>query len=665
MVQALFLRVLNLSVSGCYVIVAVMLMRLILRRAPRWAVCALWALAAVRLICPFTMESALSLLPSAAVVNEAAILAPAAEDEPVIRTGFSFVDDRANAAIEGVRSPVEPAASGAQAETAAPAAPAPVVDAVQVLSRIWLAGVGVMLLSGAGSFLLLRRRLRTAVHLRDELWQSERVDAPFVLGLFRPRIYLPFAMDSPALDHIIAHERAHIRRHDPLTKVLAGLILSVHWFNPLCWAAYSLLGRDMELACDEHVIRTLDENDRKRYARALLAWGVDRPTLEACPVAFGEVGLKERILKVVRYKKPALWAMVLAFVLVAGAGACLLTSPAAQADTGPVQSPPMETVPPSAAPAEAAGLDPDAAPGPLPILTVLPRDVTAEEAKAIVTAIFGDAPVYADTVALEDPRSQNGTAPDPSERELCDWTFRPQVGDSGMVIGASAALDGRLYAISAANLVPSGMPGTHRLVIYKVDDDPVPAQTTAPTQEQIDAMTGQVNGWLDEMGLESYAIVSVEVTDDTGALIITAQPSYDAIVQLPFDYPPDDQTLLFSFFNGRLSYCIYSSPLEVTASGAPQALMSLRDALAAAGLEDSLTEPGWRFCYTRVPNADGSGSYHLVPSYRCGPSYLDADSGVLIVSAVDGSVIANDLPEGWAAAEPTPVPAAASTATAP
>ena len=691
-----FLRVVNLSVSAGYIILAVMVLRLILRRAPKWMSCALWALVALRLVCPFSLESALSLLPSGEAVGPAVLEIEAAAPETVfIHTGFEAVDRPANAALHAAAEQARPQEKAEPQAAATATAPARRASALPTLlgaaSVVWLVGAAAMVLYGAGSYLRLRRRVRTAVLWKEDLWQCETVDAPFVLGVVKPRVYLPFYMDPVAAAQVIAHERAHIRRHDQLTKVFAWLLLSAYWFDPLVWAAYALLCRDIELACDERVVRDMSTQARQRYARALLNWGVDKPNLAACPLAFGEVGLKERIKTVMKYKKPARWAALLAVALIAASGVCLLTSPMAEAVAPAAESAPFrgnaeneQTPAPDesqapATPTAEPSLDPDAVPDPVPILTVRPRDLTADEAKTIVTAIFGDAPVYKDigrtkqelaaaieraeqvlaeveasgdqwyigeaAAALEDLRMQYDAAPETLERELCDWTFRPQEGD----ILARSSLDGGDYVIEVMDPGPQGTPGADCLMIYKLDDGPVPAQTTAPTGAQIDAMTGQVSGWLDKMGLENYAVAAAEVTDDTGAVVIFAQPSYNGVVQLPFDWQHDpfaDQTLWFSFLGGELDTCIYSSPLEVIASQQQETLMSLRDALAAAGWEDSLTALDWRFCYSRVPDADGSGNYHLVPSYRYGPVSGETGSGVVIVSAVDGSVIAGTRPTG-------------------
>ncbi len=734
MLTGLFLQVLRLSLLAGPVLLAVLLMRYALRRAPKWLSCALWGLAALRLVCPFTLPSPLSLQPSEARLDQVVTDITRARIEydtpgygsPGYRwTEFvdGLADADANTDAAQPPEPVQPDTSPVEPVTDAETAPQPAAPAswARPLSIAWLIGAGVMVLYGAVSYLRLRRRVRTAVRWKEDLWQCETVDAPFVLGVFRPRVYLPFYMDPAAAEQIVAHERAHIKRHDQITKVFAWLLLSVYWFHLPLWGAYILLCRDIELACDERVIRDMSDQARQRYARALLDWGVEKPGLAACPLAFGEVGLKERIKTVMRYKKPARWASALAVALIAASGVCLMTSPVAQAvGTGP-NIPTEETdhladaqaaqekllqAAESAEQALAAAREEQEklalaaaqaereAPEAAPILTVRPRDVTADEAKTIAAAIFGDGPFYEDvgwtkqaltaaiewterylaearesgderaigevTARLADLRRQYAAAPDESERTPCDWTFRPLDGsDYDMAIRASASLDGGDYAIEVRNANWPDMPNMHSLFIVRLDDGRRYAASAAPTQTELDAAAERADGWLGKMGLENWAIVSAEAAD--GGVIVTAQPSYNGVAQLPFDWwhdPPADQTLSFNFYaDGTLLSALYSSPMEVVASQAQETLLSRSEALTKAGLEDSAAELDWRFCYTRVPDADGSGDYHLVPSYRAGYVSEDAGGGVVIVSAVDGSLIADTRPTGTQPPDATPTPA--------
>ena len=313
----LFLKLVNMSLSAGWLVLAVLVLRLALKglrrwiTVPRWIAVLLWGLVAVRLVCPFTVESALSLIPSAQVLPDRVLAGPSFD----IQTGISAVDQGVNRYLgdryfEGVTMP---AGNGWSWMT--------------VLALIWAAGMAVMLLYAAVSYVRLRRRIGTAVRFRDNIFESERAATPFVLGVIRPRIYLPFGLDGTTRDHVIAHEHAHISRKDHWWKPLGFVLLAVYWFHPLMWVAYVLLCRDIELACDEKVIRTLDRRARADYSQALLSCSAGRCQIAACPLAFGEVGVKERVRSVLRYRKPAFWAVAAALVVCAGVAAAFLTDP--------------------------------------------------------------------------------------------------------------------------------------------------------------------------------------------------------------------------------------------------------------------------------------------------------------------------------------------------
>ena len=212
-------------------------------------------------------------------------------------------------------------------------APAPGASAnplqiwIAVLGMVWVIGAAALLLLTAVSYWRLRRSVREAVLLRDNIFQSENVGSPFVLGVIRPKIYLPYRLDGQELDHVVAHEQVHIRRRDHWWKPLGFLLLTIHWFNPLMWLAYVLLCRDIELACDEKVIKELDNGQRADYTQTLVACSVSRPMIAACPLSFGEVGVKERVKSVMSYKKPAFWIIVAAVIACVVVAVCFLTNP--------------------------------------------------------------------------------------------------------------------------------------------------------------------------------------------------------------------------------------------------------------------------------------------------------------------------------------------------
>ena len=313
----IFLRIVELSWQAGVLALAVMLARLALRRAPKWAVCLLWALVAVRLVLPFSLQSPVSLQaaqsPVTTVLYELPQTQEAAQKTDEVLSG-------------GSAEPVMPLPP-TEVVTAQPVpAPKPVMT-VSLLAAIWLAGVVMMLTYMLVSYLGIYRRVCTAVRLEDNVYRCGSWGTPFVLGLLRPRIYVPEGMDDAALPQVLAHERCHIRRGDHIVKPLAFLLLALHWFNPVLWAAYVLLGRDMENACDERVLRGVDGAGRAAYSRALVACAVRQRPAAVCPLAFGEVAVQERVKNAMNGKKPAVWAAVLLVIAAAIIAVCFLTSP--------------------------------------------------------------------------------------------------------------------------------------------------------------------------------------------------------------------------------------------------------------------------------------------------------------------------------------------------
>lgn len=313
----IFLRIVELSWQAGVLALAVMLARLALRRAPKWAVCLLWALVAVRLVLPFSLQSPVSLQaaqsPVTAVLYELPQTQEAAQKTDEVLSG-------------GSAEPLTPLPP-TEVVTAQPVpAPKPAMT-VSLLAAIWLAGVVMMLTYMLVSYLGIYRRVCTAVRLEDNVYRCGSWGTPFVLGLLRPRIYVPEGMDDAALPQVLAHERCHIRRGDHIVKPLAFLLLALHWFNPVLWAAYVLLGRDMENACDERVLRGVDGAGRAAYSRALVACAVRQRPAAVCPLAFGEVAVQERVKNAMNGKKPAVWAAVLLAIAAAVIAVCFLTSP--------------------------------------------------------------------------------------------------------------------------------------------------------------------------------------------------------------------------------------------------------------------------------------------------------------------------------------------------
>ena len=308
---ALFL--LNASVQAGWLALALIAVRLIFRKAPKKLLCALWALVGLRLAVPVSLRSVFSLLPSAAPVAASSDVGGV-----YVQTGLQPVDNRVNTLLQSVAAPTAPTRELA-AQTA--------IDWKAVLAVVWICGVAVMLLYAAISFLRLRLQVREAVKEDGNVYICDRVGTPFILGVVRPRIYLPSSLDAGDRAMILLHERAHLKRRDHLWKPLGFLLLSVYWFNPVLWVVYVLLCRDIELACDERVLRQQGSDIKKEYASALLRCSAPRHLVRACPVAFGEVGVKARIKSVLNYKKPAFWVILLALVASAVVAVCFMTIP--------------------------------------------------------------------------------------------------------------------------------------------------------------------------------------------------------------------------------------------------------------------------------------------------------------------------------------------------
>ena len=306
-----FLKVVNMSISAGWLVLAILALRLILKKAPKWVNVLLWGIVAVRLICPFSIESALSLIPSTETISPEIMM----DWTPEISTGIAPLDRVVNPVISTSFAPQGMASAN------------PLQILIPVAANLWLLGVLILLAYTAISYLSLRRKLRTAVILRDNIFQCETVSSPFVLGILKPRIYLPYSMDGQNLHHVVAHEQAHIRRKDHWWKPLGFLLLTVYWFNPLMWVAYILLCRDIELACDEKVIAELGSEQRADYTQALVACAVNRRMIAACPLAFGEVGVKDRVKSIMNYRKPTFWIIVTALVICAVVAVCFLTDP--------------------------------------------------------------------------------------------------------------------------------------------------------------------------------------------------------------------------------------------------------------------------------------------------------------------------------------------------
>lgn len=307
----LFLTLVNMSISASWLVLAVLLLRLILKKAPKWINVLLWGIVAIRLICPLSVQSTLSLLPSRQTIP----LDIEMDAAPTIDSGIRVVNSVVNQFLSRSNAPELGASIN------------PLQITIAICEGVWILGMLMLAMYAALSYWRLRRQVRTAVRYRDHIYQCDGIGSPFVLGVLRPRIYMPFSMSETEIAAIIAHERSHIQRKGHWWKPLGFLLLTVHWFNPLMWLSYVLLCRDIELACDEKVIRNLDCGQKADYTQALLACSTSRRSIAACPLAFGEVGVKKRVKSILCYKKPALCTVIISVCLCAVLAVCFLTDP--------------------------------------------------------------------------------------------------------------------------------------------------------------------------------------------------------------------------------------------------------------------------------------------------------------------------------------------------
>lgn len=309
--EALFLKLFNMSVTSSWIVLAVIILRPLLKKAPKAVTVFLWGLVGIRLICPFSFESVLSLIPSGEILPNDILTTKT----PAIDSGISYFNQAVNPVINNSLAP--------DVENS--------VNPMQVVAFIaavfWIIGIAAMLIYAVISYIRIYRQVREGVRQDGNIYVCDRISAPFILGVFRPKIYLPSSIDRQDAEYVIAHERAHLKRRDHLIKPFGFLLLTVYWFNPVIWIAYILLCRDIELACDERVIKELGEQAKKPYSSALINCSLPRRSVAACPLAFGEVGVKSRIKSVLNYKKPAFWIVAAALALCVILPVVFLTNP--------------------------------------------------------------------------------------------------------------------------------------------------------------------------------------------------------------------------------------------------------------------------------------------------------------------------------------------------
>lgn len=309
--SAVMIKLLNMSITAVWLILAVVILRVVLKKAPKYINLILWALVGFRLICPVNFESILSLIPSAETIPSNIHVSSA----PAINTGINAVNEFVNPVISDF------------AEIPYTIGFSPVDMMLSLSFAAWLFGIAIMVIYSAISYLKLHRTVKASIRYNENIYLCDNIKSPFILGIFKPRIYLPSDINANQINPVIAHEKAHIKRLDHILKPLGFAVLSIHWFNPFVWLAYSLFCRDIEYACDEKVIKEMESEEKKTYSEALLSLSITKRTMAACPLAFGEIGVKNRIKSVLSYKKPALWIIVTSVIALIAVAIGFMTTP--------------------------------------------------------------------------------------------------------------------------------------------------------------------------------------------------------------------------------------------------------------------------------------------------------------------------------------------------
>jgi len=325
--DGLFIDIMNNAIVASWLIVAILILRLVLKRVPKWIHCLLWGLVAIKLLVPVNIESPVGVLPNTKPIPRDITVV----EVPSVDTGISGIDENINFVL----------ADNLSRDNIQFVTVTPMGVYMYIASLIWIAGVIIMLTYFVISFLAIRRRVSASIRIDNNIYECDDIASPFILGLVAPKIYLPSGLASNVKDCVIAHENTHISRRDFLWKPIGFAILAVYWFNPLCWISYILLCRDIEYACDEKATKDREDSWRADYCQALLDCSVQKKMITACPVAFGEVSVKERIRKVINYKKPAFWGIVAAMVVCVVVAVCFMTS---SNRPGIFEAVPVETV---------------------------------------------------------------------------------------------------------------------------------------------------------------------------------------------------------------------------------------------------------------------------------------------------------------------------------
>lgn len=309
--EAVLIAVINKSIAASWMIIAVLLIRLVIRRIPKWVNCVLWIMVGCRLICPVGFQSAWSLIPSAKTLSEVIMYT----GEPAIDSGIEMVDQTINPIL--LTSNLQDAAEVVK----------PIGVFLTYVSYVWISGMIILVLYSLIKWICLRKKVMTAIELTKQVWICDGIVTPFILGVFRPKIYLPSSLEKEQMKMVIRHESAHLDRDDHWLKIIGFFIVIIHWFNPLVWLSYQKMGEDIELACDEKVIRDIDNQSRKKYMQVLLEVSQVKTVFFNSPLAFGEVGVKKRIRSMIQYKKMNIWAMTVSILIWMVCMLCFMTNP--------------------------------------------------------------------------------------------------------------------------------------------------------------------------------------------------------------------------------------------------------------------------------------------------------------------------------------------------
>lgn len=358
----IFFEIVNNSLTASFLIVAVIVLRMILKRVPKWSICWLWAMVAIRLVMPFEIESRFSLLPDINLLQEEKNqdnLTDSLELEQKDGEGELYIQHQQNLYQNENQQIIPPnqddsnvAENGKEADDKSFS-----MSRIQVALGVWLVGSFVLVFYAVLSFWKLKQKIAVSIHLHDNIYLCDDIESPFVMGIFKPCIYLTSKIPKEAWESILKHEYAHIKRADHIWKLLGYALLVIYWFNPLSWIAYILFCKDMELACDEKATKGMDKNQRVAYCEALLICNINRKKVDVCPVAFGEVGVKERIKQILNYKKSTLWMIFCAGIVCGIVAVCFMTNPESKKENEELFDENMEGVSENASKYEFEDLD--------------------------------------------------------------------------------------------------------------------------------------------------------------------------------------------------------------------------------------------------------------------------------------------------------------------